>query len=144
MGSRWANKNLCHYELSKSRCRCEEWTRCASTRVSSFVLYRIISYGGIHYIRHPGQSYARDVGNTSILRTWPSQRFDLTHMTRQRVITWWNAVPYMCPLPYQRKQLLSHGSTAYPVLCIHIFDYVMNNYLYTMDSLWIILFNTPP
>ena len=24
MGSRWANKNLCHYELSKFRCRCEK------------------------------------------------------------------------------------------------------------------------
>ena len=62
-------------------------------------------------------------------------------MTRQRVITWWNAVPYMCPLPYQRKQLLLHGSTAYPVLCIHLFDYVMNIYLCTMDSLSTVLFN---
>ena len=34
-----------------------------------FLLQQVSSYGGIRYIRHPGQSYARDVVNTSILRT---------------------------------------------------------------------------
>ena len=40
-----------------------------------------------------------------------------------------------------KKQLLSRGSTAYPVLCMHSFDDVINIYLQPTDSLWILLFN---
>ena len=64
-----------------------------------------------------------------IFRTSRNKHFDLTHVTRQRVITWVNAVSYMFLFHTQSRQRVIHDSTAYPLLCIQIcFGYVTNIY----------------
>ena len=70
MGSRWANKTYVTMNCPSSDADVKselDVQVLVSLPFYSNKLSRM--YGGIHCNRHPGQSYARDVVNTSISRT---------------------------------------------------------------------------
>ena len=121
MGSRWASKIYVTTNCPRSDAGVKIELDVQALVFLRFYGNYFISYGSIHYIRH---------------------RVNLTHVTQStlrsyardpstRYITWRNAVPYMCPLPYSKK---TTSNPCFDSLPSTLHMYICNEHLPLTDG----------